>query len=86
MAGRELRNTEVSSAEQARGSRFIGMSKDDDLDDEDDILPEYDFSNGVRGKFYRPGKSIIRMTIDEDVARYYWSSELINNALRQTHR
>jgi len=58
------------------------MSKDDDLDD-DDILPEYDFSNGVRGKFYRPGRSIIRMTIDEDVARYYWSSELINKALRQ---
>jgi hypothetical protein len=23
------------------------------------------------------------MTIDEDVARHYWSSELINNALRQ---
>lgn len=59
------------------------MSKDDDLDDEDDILPEYDFSNGVRGKFYRPGRSIIRMTIDEDVARYYSSSELINHALRQ---
>jgi len=33
------------------------MSKDDDLDDEDDILPEYDFSDGVRGKFYRPGQS-----------------------------
>jgi uncharacterized protein len=59
------------------------MSKDDDLDDEDDILPEYDFSDGVRGMFHRPGRSIIRMTIDEDVARYYWSSELINSALRQ---
>jgi uncharacterized DUF497 family protein len=59
------------------------MSEKDDFDDEDDILPEYDFSNGAGGKFYRPGKSIIRMTIDEDVARYYWSSELINNALRR---
>jgi hypothetical protein len=29
------------------------MSEDDDFDD-DDLLPEYDFSNGVRGKFYRP--------------------------------
>jgi hypothetical protein len=59
------------------------MSKDDDLDDENDILPEYDFKGGVRGKYYQPGKTIIRMTIDEDVARYYWSSELVNAALRQ---
>lgn len=58
------------------------MSKDDD-NEVDDPLPEYDFSEGVRGKFYRPGKTIIRMTIDEDVARYYWSPELINAALRQ---
>src|SRR5882757_4956030 len=58
------------------------MSKDDDSD-VDDLLPEYDFSKGVRGKFYQPGKTIIRMTIDEDVARYYSSSELINTALRQ---
>jgi uncharacterized DUF497 family protein len=58
------------------------MSEDDDFDD-DDLLPEYDFSNGVRGKFYRPGRSIIRMTIDEDVARHYSSSDLVNAALRQ---
>ncbi len=60
------------------------MSKDKDpIDEVDDLQPEYDFSKGVRGKFYRPGKTIIRMTIDEDVARYYWSSELLNAALRQ---
>lgn len=50
------------------------MSKDDDSE-VDDLLPEYDFSKGVRGKYYRPGKTDVRMTIDEDVARYYWSSE-----------
>jgi hypothetical protein len=60
------------------------MSKDEDpIDEVDDLQPEYDFSKGVRGKFYRLGKTIIRMTIDEDVARYYWSSELLNAALRQ---
>ncbi len=31
----------------------------------DDMQAEYDFSGGVRGKYYRPGKTIIRMTIDE---------------------
>jgi uncharacterized DUF497 family protein len=59
------------------------MSNEDDFDDEDDILPEYDFSNGVRGLFHRPRRTIIRMTIDEDVARHYSSSELVNTALRQ---
>lgn len=60
------------------------MKKDFDMiNDLDDIEPEYDFSGGVRGKYYRPGKTIIRMTIDEDVVRHYWSSELLNAALRQ---
>ena len=49
----------------------------------DDMQPEYDFSGGVRGKYYRPGKTTIRMTIDEDVARYFYSSELLNDALRK---
>ena len=59
------------------------MSKDEDIDEIDDLLPEYDFKGAVRGKFYQPGRSIIHMVIDEDVARYYSSSELINAALRQ---
>jgi len=61
------------------------MSKDTDpIDDEvDDLQPEYDFSKAVRGMFYRPGRSTIRMAIDEDVARHYSSSELVNAALRQ---
>ncbi len=49
----------------------------------DDLLPEYDFSGGVRGKYYRPGKTTIRMTIDEDVARYFYSAKLFNDALRK---
>ncbi len=49
----------------------------------DDLLSEYDFTGAVRGKFYRPGKTTIRMTIDEDVARYFYSAELLNAALRQ---
>jgi len=60
------------------------MKKEDETANEvDDMLPEYDFSDGVRGKYYRPGKTIIRMTIDEDVARYFYSSELLNDALRK---
>jgi hypothetical protein len=49
----------------------------------DDMQPEYDFSGGVRGKYYRPGKTITRMTIDDDVLRHFHSAELLNAALRQ---
>ncbi len=60
------------------------MSKPKDpVDEDDDILPEYDFSNGVRGKDYKPGRSPIRVTIEKDVARYYSSPELVNAALRE---
>lgn len=74
----------ISARRATRSEKRRYMKKDfDTLNDLDDIQPEYDFSDGVRGKYYRPGKTIIRMTIDEDVARYFWSSELINAALRQ---
>jgi uncharacterized DUF497 family protein len=60
------------------------MSEDrDPIDKDDDLLPEYDFSNGVRGKYFKPGLSRIRVTIEKDVAGYYSSPELVNSALRQ---
>ena len=74
----------ISARRATRSEKRRYMKKDFDMiNDADDIQPEYDFSGGVRGKFYQPGKTIIRMTIDEDVARHYYSSELINAALRQ---
>jgi uncharacterized DUF497 family protein len=74
----------ISARRATRSEKRRYMKKDFDIiNDLDDIQPEYDFSDGVRGKFYQPGKTIIRMTIDEDVARYYSSSDLINAALRQ---
>ncbi len=48
-----------------------------------DILDEYDFSDGVRGKYaqrYREGTNIIRL--DEDVAEKFPNSEKVNEALR----
>jgi uncharacterized DUF497 family protein len=74
----------ISARRATRSEKRRYMKKDFDvINDLDDIEPEYDFSGGVRGKYYQPGKTIIRMTIDEDVARHYWSSELLNAALRQ---
>jgi hypothetical protein len=74
----------INARRATRSEKLRYMKKDfDTVNDKDDMQTEYDFSNGVRGKYYRPGKTIIRMTIDEDVARYFSTSELLNDALRK---
>jgi hypothetical protein len=48
-----------------------------------DMLDEYDFSSGVRGKYakrYREGTNIVRL--DDDVAAMFPNSEEVNEALR----
>ena len=50
---------------------------------EQDMLDEYDFSGGVRGKYaqrYREGTNIVRL--DDDVAELFPNSEKVNEALR----
>jgi hypothetical protein len=51
----------------------------------DDIMmkKEYDFSKGVRGKFYRP-KVKLRLPIylEDDVARVFPDAKAVNSALR----
>ncbi len=53
-------------------------------DDKGEMLPEYDFSGGVRGKYYeryKQGTSIV--LLDEDVAKVFHDSATVNSALRQ---
>ncbi len=48
-----------------------------------DMLDEYDFSKGVRGKYaerYHAGKNIIRL--DDDVAEMFPDAKSVNDALR----
>jgi hypothetical protein len=48
-----------------------------------DMLDEYDFSGGVRGKYaksYSEGTNLIRL--DDDVAAMFTSSDEVNSALR----
>ncbi len=50
---------------------------------EDDLQPEYNFSQGVRGKHYqafREGTNIV--LLDEDVAKVFKDSKSVNRALR----
>ena len=48
-----------------------------------DMLDEYDFSNGVRGKYvdrFAKGSNVV--VLDPDVARVFADSESVNQALR----
>lgn len=59
------------------------MKKHDKRTRFDDALPEYDFANGVRGKYaarYRAGALVV--TLDPDVAALFPDSESVNRVLR----
>ena len=48
-----------------------------------DMLPEYDFSKGIHGKYaerYAKGTNLI--LLDPDVAQVFRNSESVNDALR----
>jgi hypothetical protein len=49
----------------------------------DEMLPEYDFSKGIRGKYanrYAEGSNIVM--IDPDVHKYFPDQKSVNEALR----
>jgi hypothetical protein len=50
--------------------------------EEDDMLDEYDFSNGVRGKYLERLKKSHIVLLEPDVAEIFTDSELVNKALR----
>ncbi len=55
------------------------MKKDEDLE----VLEEYDFSSGVRGKYAaRFSQGTNAVLIDPDVAAYFPDGDSVNNALR----
>ncbi len=48
-----------------------------------DMLEEYDFSNGIRGKYtkrYAEGTNVV--VIEPDVAKYFPDHDSVNKALR----
>ncbi len=50
---------------------------------ESEMLAEYDFSNGIRGKYaskYKEGTNLIKL--DEDVALIFPDAKAVNEALR----
>jgi hypothetical protein len=59
------------------------MKKRSKQERDPDLLAEYDFSDGVRGKYakrYRQGTNIV--VLDPDVARVFRTPKSVNDALR----
>ncbi|RJP80741.1 MAG: hypothetical protein C4524_02955 [Candidatus Zixiibacteriota bacterium] len=59
------------------------MKKDKTPSSNDDMLPEYDFRGGERGKYaqrYAAGSNVV--VIDPEVAEFFPDSESVNKALK----
>lgn len=59
------------------------MNHKNNTEPEDEMRDEYDFSGGVRGKFYQEymkGTNVV--LLDADVAEVFRDSEAVNQALR----
>ena len=59
------------------------MNRKDNSKPPDDMRPEYDFTGGVRGKFYKEymkGTNVV--LLDPDVAEVFPNSVAVNEALR----
>jgi len=53
------------------------------MNSKDEMLEEYDFSNGIRGKYahaYKEGVNIVRL--DSDVMKFFPDTKSVNEALR----
>jgi len=53
------------------------------MNTKDEMLEEYDFSNGVRGKYakaYQDGVNIIKL--DKDISKFFPDAKSVNEALR----
>jgi len=59
------------------------MRKGQLAEQEDELLPEYDFSKGIRGKYaaqYAEGSNLVLLA--PDVAEFFPDSQSVNEALR----
>ena len=64
------------SGDEIRDQRIRELEMDDD-----DYVPPFDFSKGVRGRHYFPFVGITVM-LDQDVAEYFPDDDRVNDALR----
>ena len=65
----------------------MSQDRDNEIQTDDELRDEYDFSGGVRGKYaerFAKGSNVV--VLDEDVARVFPDSASVNAALRELAR
>jgi len=78
------RNVRVERASSTLVKRRLRNESNMNQEGSDEMRPEYDFSNGVRGKHYkayRAGTNVV--FLDPDIAEVFTDSAAVNQALRQ---
>jgi predicted DNA binding CopG/RHH family protein len=63
----------IISARKANQKKGYSMSniKDREKYDDYEMLEEYDFSDGVRGRFYEPKKIPVSLRLDNDIVLFF---------------
>ena len=59
------------------------MKMDIEIDNSDELLDDYDFSKGIRGKYverFAKGSNVV--VLAPDIAEFFPDSESVNNVLR----
>ena len=72
----------VSSAREWRADENENLTKKA-LEKNSEMLPEYDFAKGVRGKYarrYAQGTNVV--VLDPDVAKLFPNADAVNSSLR----
>jgi hypothetical protein len=78
----ETKKSELSARENQNQARGENMQKEQN-NEEIEMLDEYDFSGGVRGKYAnRIARESNIVVLEPDVAKVFTDSESVNQALR----
>jgi len=75
---------ESSARASPPGARKENMNRRRRSNPDDELLPEYDFTGAVRGKYYeryRQGTNVV--LLDPDVAAVFRDSSAVNDTLRR---
>ena len=61
----------VQEKQTKKKGYFMNNIKEREKFDDYEMLEEYDFSDGVRGRFYEPKKIPVSLRLDNDIVLYF---------------
>jgi len=69
--GKKLSASLVQEKQIKKKGCFMSNIKEREKYDDYEMLEEYDFSNGVRGRFYEPKKIPVSLRLDNDIVLFF---------------